>query len=128
MTSRFLKLNRRDFLRLAAIGGATLAVPALYLGSKTYSNPAAYQQSADALGTTITIRIEDDVEPAEARTVAENAMNEIRRLETLLTRFPGGTQVYQLDQSGTLETPSAEVLEVLRRAESVSDETGGAST
>jgi thiamine biosynthesis lipoprotein len=145
-------LRRRDFLKMAAIGGAALAVP--ILGSRVAGSLArptsgrqgtqAFETSFDAMGTTITIRIEDAGFLARASTVAtvsdytsnasglndtpdavKSAIDEINRLETVLTRFPGGTDVVKLNQCGLLEIPSKDVVSVLESSTSYSERTEG---
>ena len=107
--------TRRDFLKLAALGGVALAIPALGSGFKILgAESQPFQTSLNAMGTTITFRIEDEIDATGASLAVNKAAEEIKRLETLLTRFPGGSEVYSLNSRGYVESPSAEVLGVLR--------------
>ena len=110
---------------MALIGGATLAIPLLARESGRTEPPQPYIKSVSAMGTTVSIRIEDRIEPVLAGFAASRAMDEINGLARVFTRFPGGTQVYGLNQTGVLEAPSAEVVEVLRQAERFSESTDG---
>ncbi len=116
MSHAFRKFNRRDFLRLALIGGAVLAIPLLRRGLGPAEPDQAYQRTVTAMGTTVTIRIEDQIEQSRADFAAGMALREINRLAKIMTRFPDGTQLYDLNRTGRLDTPSPEVVEVLNRA------------
>lgn len=131
MNSKLEKLRRRDFLKMAAIGGVALSIPVLGLRTKVFSSlssivpKSAFETSFNALGTTITIRIEDDILAGAANFAASQAQNEINRLEKILTRFPGGTQICELNQNADLGSPSSDVLNVLRKATYYSESTEG---
>ena len=109
--------TRRDFLKLAAIGGVALAIPALNSGFKYIgADSQPYETTVNAMGTTISFRIEDEIDSAAASLAVSKAAQEVRRLETLLTRFPGGSDVYTLNQTGVLQSPSSDVLAVMRES------------
>lgn len=84
-----------------------------------------FQKSIKAMGTTVTFRVEGDISPSSANLAVVSASNEINRLEKLLTRFPGGNELCQLNQTGNLESPSTDVVAVLRGARSFSESHGG---
>jgi FAD:protein FMN transferase len=118
--------TRRDFLKLAGLGGVALAIPALSSGFKfSGADSQPYQTSVNAIGTTITFQIEDEIAPAAASLAVGKAAEEIDRLETLLTRFPGGSEIYGLNKVGYLQSPSSDVLQVLRASTANSDFSGG---
>ena len=124
------KLRRRDFLRLALAGGVALAVPLVgsrlaSLASALPDGRAPFLKSVNAMGTTISFRVEDDIDQSSADGAVTSAVNEINRLERLLTRFPGGTDVCQLNLSGVLESPSPDVVAVIQKATAFSDGTQG---
>jgi thiamine biosynthesis lipoprotein len=77
------------------------------------------------MGTTVTITIEGIEDPNLSDFAACRALDETRRLATLLSHFPGGTQIYALDQEGSLEAPSDEVVSLLRQATEASDASEG---
>ena len=119
--------TRRDFLKLAAIGGVALAIPALGSGFKLIgaeSDP--YQTTVNAMGTTIVFQIEDEIDATGASLAVNKAAQEIKRLATLLTHYPGGTDIYNLNKAGYLESPSSEVLDVLRASTGKSEFSEGA--
>ena len=125
LNGRFGKFSRRDFLKMALIGGATLAIPLLAREIGRTEPEQPYVKNISAMGTTVSIRIEDHVEPVLADLAAGRAIGEINRLAEVLTRFPGGTQVCGLNQTGELEAPGADVVGVLHQAERFSESTGG---
>jgi thiamine biosynthesis lipoprotein len=122
VNSKFRKLSRRDFLRIATMGGAAFAIPALRIGLGTSTLESAYEKSTSAMGTTVSITIEGVEDSALADFAASRALAEIKRL---LTHFPGGTQVYPLDQDGFLESPSTTTVDILQRATRASTSSGG---
>jgi FAD:protein FMN transferase len=125
MNKAFQGLSRRDFLRLAAMGGGVLVIAAVGKKLPRFEVVPSYESSTQALGTTLSIRIEGEEDGAMARLASEAAFAEVGRLEKLLTRFPGGTEVCSLNQTGLVESPAPELAEVVRDATRFSDDTGG---
>jgi len=118
--------TRRDFLKLAGLGGVALAIPALGSGFKIIgAESEPYQTAINALGTTVTFQIEGEINSVAASLAVDRAAEEIQRLETLMTRFPGGSEIYGLNRAGHLESPSSEVLQVLRASTASSEFSGG---
>lgn len=118
--------SRRDFLKLAALGGVALAIPALGSGFKLVgAESQPFLTSINAMGTTVTFQIEDEIDATGASLAVNKAAEEIKRLESIFTRFPGGTEVYSLNKSGHLASPSSELLEVLHSSIQNSDFSGG---
>ncbi len=128
MNRDFAKLKRRDLLRLACLSGLSLVIPLTRLVETRSVNPedSELQRSINALGTTVTIKVEEAYNPVKALAGIADAFSEIRRLESQLTRFERSSQVYRLNSIGELETPTPELAEVLDRARCFSDRTGGA--
>jgi FAD:protein FMN transferase len=118
--------TRRDFLKLAGLGGVALAIPALGSGFKIIgAESEPYQTAINAMGTTVTFQVEGEINSVAASLAVDTAAEEIQRLETLMTRFPGGSEVYTLNRVGQLESPSSEVLQVLRSSTTSSEFSGG---
>jgi thiamine biosynthesis lipoprotein len=128
MNRAFAELKRRDLLRLACLAGLGLAIPLTEFldirGSEV--RQLELQRSIKALGTTVTIRVEEDLSPAKAEAGINDTFSEIRRLETQLTRFQPSSQVHRLNQTGQLETPAPELFDVLNKARHFYDRTDGA--
>jgi FAD:protein FMN transferase len=123
----FAKLKRRDMIRLACLAGLGLAIPLtelLKVGSSSAQQPKS-QGSIKALGTTITIMVEEDSSPVKAQAAIEDALNVIREIELQLTRFQPSSPVYRLNQAGQLEAPTSKLLDVLDNARYFSERTNG---
>jgi FAD:protein FMN transferase len=121
-------LRRRDFLKLAAVGGLAISVP--LLGSRLVprliaSGSTQRMTTFNAIGTIVTIQIDDEISEEYANQVFSTVSDKITELGNVLTRFPGGTDLYNLNQTGTLDDPSADLLAVLNGATSYSETTGG---
>jgi FAD:protein FMN transferase len=127
MNREFARLRRRDFLRLACVTGLSFAIPLAELSKRSESDSRQVEsrRSINALGTTVSITVEDDFSPARAEASIADAFTEIRELEAKLTRFQPSSQIYHLNQSGRVEAPTPELVEAFRRAQYFSDRTDG---
>jgi thiamine biosynthesis lipoprotein len=129
MNGRLSNLRRRDFLKLAAAGGLALSIP--LVGSKLVprlvgsNQNTPFTMSFNAIGTVVTIQIDDVITQDYANQLVGTVTNNINALGNVLTRFPGGTNLYNLNQIGTLEDPTSDILAVLEQATSYSESTGG---
>lgn len=128
MNNEFSKLKRRDLLKLACLAGLGLAIPLMKLSGicGSFRSRQSFRMSTRALGTTVTIRVEEDLSPARARAAINDAFAEIHRLETQLTRFQPSSQVYRLNQQTRVEAPTPGFIEVLGEARSFYERTEGA--
>jgi thiamine biosynthesis lipoprotein len=128
LNREFARLKRRDFLRLACASGIGLAIPLAELSKIPESDRRQVEarRSINALGTTVTITVEDDSSPARAEAGIADAFTRIRELEAELTRFQSSSQVYRLNQLGRVEAPTPELVEALLKARYFSDRTDGA--
>lgn len=125
MNKAFQGLSRRDFLRLAAIGGGVLVIAAAGKELHRLEATPSYESSIQALGTTISISIEGEPDDAAAGLAAGEAFAEVQRLEKLFTHYPGGTEIFSLNQTGLVEAPAPELADVVSEATQFSEETGG---
>jgi thiamine biosynthesis lipoprotein len=126
MNTGFANLRRRDFLRIACIAGLSLAVPLTKLPENDGSRSREIKRSIRALGTTVTLTVEEDFSPAKVEAAISDAFNEIYMLEQELTRFSSSGQVYCLNQTGEVKAPTSNLLDVLGKARYFSDRTEGA--
>ena len=128
MNSEFSKLKRRDLLKLACLAGLSLAIPLMKLSGicGSFRSRQSFRMSTRALGTTVTIRVEEDLSPARAQAAINDAFAEIHRLETQLTRFQPSSQVYRLNQQTRVESPTPGFIEVLSQARYFYERTEGA--
>jgi len=81
------------------------------------------QKSTYALGTTITIRIEDETNSINAQAAVNSAFQEIKRLENMFTRFQSASEVGRLNTLGHIGSPPRELLDILVRASDYSEKT-----
>jgi thiamine biosynthesis lipoprotein len=120
-------LKRRDFLRLASLTGAGLAVPLLgrWLDRSRLTDSGELEASMYALGTAVTIRLENVTSPILAQAAVDSAFNEIKRLERIFTRYLKGSEVGQLNTAGEIEFPQPDLVEILTWASNYSARTEG---
>lgn len=126
MNTEFANLRRREFLRIACLAGLSLAIPLTRLSENESSRSQEINRSTKALGTTVTITVEEDFSPTKAQAAISDAFNEINGLELKLTRFQQASQVHRLNQTGEVEAPACELVEVLGKARYFSERTEGA--
>ncbi|MGA2875981.1 MAG: FAD:protein FMN transferase [Nitrososphaerales archaeon] len=127
MNSAFSRLRRRDFLKLAAAGGLALSVP--LVGSRLVldimDRRSPFSTSFNAIGTTVVITIDDDIPIENANQLVATVSNKIAGLGNILTRFQGGNDLYSLNQTESLTSPSQDLVTVLEQARSYSQSTSG---
>lgn len=120
-------LKRRDFLRLATLTGLGLAVPLLgySLGKYNIGSADEIQMSAYALGTKITIRVEDATSPIGTQAALKSSFQEIRKLENIFTRFQSANEIGRLNTTGHIDSPQPELVKILTQALRYSEKTAG---
>ncbi len=84
------------------------------------------QKSAYAMGTTVTISVEDTYNSYDLDSAVENAFAGVSRMEGLLTHFDPTSQLSALNQGGGLEGPSPELVSVFEDSLRFSEDTEGA--
>jgi thiamine biosynthesis lipoprotein len=128
MNSELAKLKRRDLLRLACLAGLGLAIPLFKWSAidNSLGSRRSFRLSTRALGTTVSIRVEEDLSPVRAHAAINDAFDEIRRLEAQLTRFEPHSQVYHLNQLGKVTAPAQALLELLDKSRCFYERSEGA--
>jgi FAD:protein FMN transferase len=126
--SQLRSLRRRDFLRLASLAGLAFAVPLLRYTVDTSDRDGAQalQNSIDALGTTVRLKVEYQGSSIEAQAALNSAIDEIARLHCLFTRFDPTSLVGRLNLDGHIEAPQWELFDILSQASHYSERTEGA--
>jgi thiamine biosynthesis lipoprotein len=120
------ELNRRDFVRLSAIGAGVLALGGL--GVRQLIQAGAVKESSETralLGTFITIKL-IDADEAQSRANIQDTFAEIERLSAILSRHDPTSELSRLNSTGQVSGASSELLGVVERALSVSNLTDGA--
>ena len=119
LTPHSRPMNRRSFLKLSGLLGlgvassgiAPIHAEAIPFNKKTMK----VSKTRLAMGTFVSMTL---IHPSrdEAEQTMGLAFQEIDRLSTLLSRFQGGTAVFQLNQEGRLKGLPPEMKEVVARA------------
>lgn len=113
-----LPITRRRFLSIA---GAAMVLPGV-----AYAAPAAsYRWSGVAFGAPASLTLAG-VEPSRGEAVTDRMMREIRRLEGIFSLFRTDSALSRLNRDGTLDSPPAELLEVLSLCDGLARATSGA--
>ena len=126
MNRDFARLTRKDFLRLATLGGLVLGVPFIRMIPMQSPSSRVLQRSAYAMGTTVTISVEDTYNPNDLDTAVGNAFTGIAKMAGRLTRFDPAGQVSALNLKGDLPTPSSDLVTVVNESLRFSADTEGA--
>jgi thiamine biosynthesis lipoprotein len=82
--------------------------------------------STYSLGTKVTIRVGCQASLVGAQAAVKCAFQEIKRLESLFTRFQAVSEVGLLNATGSVESPQQELVDILTRAFYYSEKTEGA--
>jgi thiamine biosynthesis lipoprotein len=122
----FKNLRRRDFLKLASLAGLGLAIPLARAAATVLKGGQEFRQSVDALGTVVTIVVDDPLGPEAAGSVVADSFGEIDRLQALLSRFAVGSPISTLNLGAYIISPDPGLVEVLKLAEGYSELSEGA--
>ena len=95
-------MNRRDFIKIAAVVGAAGA--AAKLGFPPGREGAAVRETRVLMGTVVQLTVRGG-DPRQARRAAGACFEAMAGLEGLLSRFQPGSQVSLLNRSGSLIGP-----------------------
>lgn len=119
-------LNRRDFIRITAIGAGVLALGGIGLKQLIEAGEAkTVSQTRSLLGTYVTITLADTDE-AKAKNASSAAFAEIERLSASMNRFDPASELSILNSTGQINNASSELIGVIQKALSYSTITGGA--
>jgi len=133
--------NRRQFLGIALGGGAALGLGGAWLthgqGSKSpgriegeaasasQARLHAVRQQCGALGTQVSLTVWAD-SPEAGQRAASAALEEVRRVDRLMSLYRPDSQVSELNRCGVLPSPHPDLLEILDVAERMARRSGGA--
>jgi thiamine biosynthesis lipoprotein len=117
-------LTRRTFLHIAALAGVAGAARYFPFGTDD-ARLHAVRKSAPMMGTQLNLTVySKDRDQAEAAVAA--TFSRMRELENNLSRHTKEGEVARLNQTGSLDRPSQDLLRVLELADSVNKKTAGA--
>ena len=119
------RLSRRSLLRIVAVAGAAAGCWQLGLFGNSKPLKAAHR-SLPIMGTQLNLTVygpdRDSCEAALSATI-----DTMRGLEAKLSRHDPRSDLSRLNQTGRLDTPDGDLVEVLTLAQEVSRRSGGAS-
>lgn len=128
-------MQRRKFL---STGVGALAAGAFCFGRASAPAPGAFERGPElapgrrlfrgadlAFGTTVTIQLVHDSE-RDARLAIEDGFRAARNIDRLLSIYRPGSQVYELNRSGSVLRPDPHLLNVLAQSARLSQLSGGA--
>ena len=120
------ELNRRDFVRISAIGAGVLALGGFGVRQLIEAGAAKeFSETRALLGTFITIKLVDTGD-APAKADIEDAFAEIERLSAVLSRHDPASELSILNRTGVVEAASTELLGVAQKAKNFAEITSGA--
>ena len=120
------EMNRRDFVRITAVGAGVLALGGWGVKEIVESGSAReYEETRSLLGTFITIKL-IDTETGRVEAAIDDAFAEIERLSLILSRHDPASELSILNNTGSVANASPELVGVLQKATAFSDLTGGA--
>lgn len=114
---------------MAAVGGLALSVP--FLASRLRSDfsydseEPFFSTSFNAIGTTVTVIIDDPISKDYGNQLVSYLSNQINSLGQVLTRFRGGTDLFTLNRKLEVVDPSPSLVSVMKNAASYSQATQG---
>lgn len=121
-------VTRRDFLRITAMAGGAALIGAGARAAGSLAPGDGVTRSALVMGTLASLTVFADG-PREAATLAEAALEEMRCLESLLTRFGPESSVQNvawLNRHRSVTAPSPELGRVIAEALGMADRSRGA--
>lgn len=120
------ELNRREFVRITAVGAGVLALGGWGVKELIESGTAReFAETQALLGTYITIKL-IDTDSGQAAGAIEDAFAEIKRLSSILSRHDPASELSLLNNKSVINNASAELVGIVQKAKSLSDLTDGA--
>ena len=116
-------MNRRKFIWASlGLGGLALAGGLRAAATRKHER---HTLDGRAFGATVSLVVLD-ADRARAKAALDEAMAEVMAVDALMSLYRDDSQLVALNASGRLARPDPRVLEVLRHAQTVSAQTGGA--
>ena len=120
-----MKVSRREFLRIVAVAGIGGFGFKVWLEAGAASQWHRVQDTRVLMGTVVNLIIVSE-DAGTARAAIDATFNRMAALEQVLSRFNPTSELSQLNQTGRLDKPHPDMLQVLRLAQSTSAASGGA--
>ena len=116
-------MNRRKLI-FASLGLGALAVAGGLRSGRTHKLER-YALDGRAFGAAVSLVVLD-ADKSRAQAALDAAMAEVQAVDALMSLYRDDSQLTALNKTGRLSEPDPRVLEVLRHAQTVSAQTGGA--
>jgi thiamine biosynthesis lipoprotein len=113
------RVNRRRFIRIAAAAASCGLAPAIFA-----AEPAAATWRGIALGSLASIEIRH-ADPARAQALLAAAIEELERLESILSLYRPQSALSRLNRDGILRDPPFDLVRVLDQAQRFGDLSAG---
>jgi FAD:protein FMN transferase len=120
-----MKVSRREFLRIVAVAGIGGLAFKVWSEASAVSQWQRVQDTRVLMGTIVNLIIVAE-NGATARAAIDATYNRMVALEQVLSRFNPSSELSRLNQTGRLDKPHPDMLDVLRLAQSTSAASGGA--
>jgi len=112
--------SRRRFITIAAATAAVIALPGAALAGVPVAN---WRGIALGAGASMTL---SGIAPADAASIFRRMEAQLNRLENIFSLYREGSALVRLNQTGRLDHPPAELLEVLSLSNAIHAATDGA--
>ena len=120
------RIDRRQLLRITAVAGVSVVLGGgLICAVMQRARLKQVRETRSLMGTLVVITVVHPDRDAARRIIALT-FDEMERLEDLLSRHREGTPIWDLNESGMVDSPPREVVEVFERALEYSTVTVGA--
>ncbi len=114
-------LNRRRFITISASALAVTLVP----GAGPNANPSLVRWRGIAMGAQAELLL-NHPDRNKAEDALQEVQDEIRRLEKIFSLYDGASALSRLNQAGSLDMPSLDLVRCLDDARQIAEITGGA--
>jgi FAD:protein FMN transferase len=118
-------LGRRQFLMMMGAAGGLLAMGTGSRMSLAESGLQVVSESAKALGSEVTIKVLH-ADRAVAEKAIRAAFKELADVESILSIYCADSEVARLNRDGVVDRPNRMLVEVLAKAEEMSNASNGA--
>jgi FAD:protein FMN transferase len=120
-----MNITRRGFLRIVAAGAIGGLAVRYQWAAQASGRGQSVQATRVLMGTIVNLTLISE-DPPTARAAIEATLNRMSAAEQMLSRFNPAGALSQLNQTGQLESPPPELLDVLRQAHAAGVRSAGA--
>jgi len=124
-------LKRRTFLGMSLSAGLAAGLGSWAALGRRHRGPIGdgvlrpTRVSTYAFGTEVALTLYDD-DQSHAKKAGDAAIEELQRIQRVMSLYDADSQLCRLNRTGAVERPDAALVEVLRLAQTVSEQSDGA--